>query len=155
VSAQQGGVIFKSTPPDATGKFVLYPVPVGTYDLVITASGRVNAVMTGVPVVTTAFTTLNSASAPLATPPSGSSFAAKGTVTVNASVVDTGGVVRALQPVASGPTIQAGTANANATTGAYRAGAYTLSATATGFATPKTAPITISNADVTTDFTFP
>lgn len=183
VSAQQGGVIVKSTPPDSTGKFVLYPVPAGTYDLVITAPGRVNAVMTGVPVVTTAFTTLNSASAPLATPLSATSFAAKGTITVNASTVDTGGFVRALQPVVGGPTVEAGAVSANATTGAYSAtlpasapamvayaasaasytfasaasgaGAYTLSATATGFATPKTAPITITNADVTTDFVFP
>ncbi|HET9976146.1 MAG TPA: DUF4382 domain-containing protein [Burkholderiaceae bacterium] len=183
VSAQQGGVVVKSTPPDATGKFVLYPVPAGSYDLVITAPGRVNAVMTGVPVVTTAITTVNGASAPLATPPSGASFAAKGTITVNASVVDTGGTVRALQPVASGPTIQAGIVNANAANGAYSAllpasapaltayaasassysfasaasgaGAYTLSATATGFATPKTAAITITNADVTTNFVFP
>jgi hypothetical protein len=184
VSAQQGGVTVKSTPPEAvTGRFVLYPVPAGTYDLVIVAPGRVNAVMTGVPVVTTAFTNVNGASAPLATPPSGSSFAAKGTVRLNTNVVDTGGLVRALQPVVSGPTIQAGAANADATTGAYSvmlpasapamvaysasaasysfasaasgAGAYTLSATATGVVTPKTAPITITNADVTTDFNFP
>lgn len=183
VSAQQAGAIVKSTPPDATGRFVLYPVPAGTYDLVITAPGRVNAVMTGVPVVTTAYTTINSASAPLSTPPSGASFAAKGTVTANASTVDTGGVVRALQPLVGGPTVQAGVSNADATTGAYSvmlpasapalvaysasavsysfasaasgAGAYTLSATATGFATPKTAGIAITNADVTTNFVFP
>jgi Domain of unknown function (DUF4382) len=183
VSAQQAGVVVKSTPPDETGKFVLYPVPAGSYELVITAPGRVNAVMTGVPVVTTAHTNINSASAPLATPPSGTSFAAKGRFTVNASVVDSGGLLRALQPVAGGPTVQAGAVNADATTGAYSvllpalapalaayaasavgysfasaasgAGAYTLSATATGFATPKTANITITNADVTTDFVFP
>jgi hypothetical protein len=183
VSAQQAGAIVKSTPPDATGRFVLYPVPAGTYDLVISAPGRVNAVMTGVPVVTTAITTVGSAGAPLGIPPSGTSYAAKGTVTVNGSLIDSGGVVRALQPVAGGPTIEAGSAAANSTTGAYSvtlpasapalaayaasaasysfasaasgAGTYRLSATATGFATPKTADIAITTADVTTDFVFP
>jgi hypothetical protein len=183
VSAQQAGAIVKSTPPDATGRFVLYPVPPGTYDLVITAPGRVNAVLTGVPVVTTAITSVGSASAPLGTPPSGTSYAAKGTVTVNGSAAATGGVVRALQAAASGPTIEAGSTAADSTTGAYSvtlpasapalaayaastasysfasaasgAGAYRLSATATGFATPKTADITINTADVTTNFTFP
>ena len=183
VSAQQAGVIFKSTPPDATGKFVLYPVPPGTYDLVITAPGRVNAVMTNVPVVTTAITTIGSASAALNTPPSGASYAAKGTITIGGGLAaDTGWALRALQAVASGPTIEAG-AVAGSGTGAYSvalpasapamtayaasavaysfasaasgAGAYQLSAIATGIATPKTADITINAADVTTDFVFP
>jgi hypothetical protein len=184
VSAQQAGVIVKSTPPDATtGKFVLYPVPAGTYDLVITAPGRVNAVMTGVPVVTTAITTIGSAGATLNTPPTGSSYAAKGTITLNGSPADTGGVVRALQAVASGPTIQAGSASADTASGAYSvalpasapamtafaasaasysfasaasgAGAYRLSAIATGIATPKVEDITFGSADVTRDFVFP
>jgi hypothetical protein len=183
VSAQQAGAIVKSTPPDATGKFVLYPVPAGTYDLVITAPGRVNAVMTNVPVVTTAITTIGSASATLNTPPSGASYAAKGTITIGGALAaDTGWALRALQAVASGPTIEAG-AVAGSGTGAYSvalpasapamtayaasavaysfasaasgAGAYQLSATAAGILTPKTANITLNAADVTTDFVFP
>lgn len=184
VSAQQAGEIVKSTPPDAaTGQFVLYPVPAGTYDLVITAPGRVNAVMTNVPVVTTAVTTIGSAGAPLNTPTSGASHAAKGMITIGVTLpTDTHWSLRALQPVASGPTIEAGAAAgsgsmaysvtlpasapamaayaASAATYSFASaasgsGAYTLSTTAAGIVTPKTANVTIHAADVTTDFMFP
>ena len=69
VSVQFNGEPVKATPPDATGRFVLYPVPPGTYDLVVTAPGRVTAVMTGVPVLTTAYTYVNSAAVPIAPAP--------------------------------------------------------------------------------------
>ena len=183
VSVQQDGVIVKSTPPQADGRFVLYPVPVGTYDLVITAPGRANAVMTGVPVVASAITSVGNAGAALNTPVSASSYAAKGTVTINPAPVSIDAAIRALQPVAGGPTIQAAAAVADAASGTYSmalptaapasaayaasavsysfagaasgAGQYTLSATAAGTVVPKTAPITLTNADVTTDFVFP
>jgi hypothetical protein len=51
VSVQAAGVVVKATPPDATGKFVLFPVPAGTYDLVVTSKDRATAILTGVPVV--------------------------------------------------------------------------------------------------------
>ena len=35
VSLQSNGVPVKATLPDASGQFVLYPVPLGTYDLVV------------------------------------------------------------------------------------------------------------------------
>ena len=64
VSVQQAGVVVKATAPDATtGKFVLSPVPVGTYDLVLAADGRVTSVITGVPVIDTARTTIGSETA--------------------------------------------------------------------------------------------
>lgn len=56
VSVQQAGLPVKTTSPDLTGRFVLYPVPAGQYDLVVTAPGRVTAVMTDVPVDTVAYT---------------------------------------------------------------------------------------------------
>jgi hypothetical protein len=62
VSAQSAGVVIKATPPDATAQFALYPVPPGNYDLVVTSPGRVTAVITGVPVVTTACTHVGSES---------------------------------------------------------------------------------------------
>ncbi len=183
VSAQQGGTIIKSTPPQTDGRFVLYPVPEGTYDLVITAPGRANAVMTGVPVVASAITTVGSAGAALNTPLSPSSYAAKGTVTINPAPASIDAAIRALQAVSGGPTIQAAAAVADAASGTYSmtlptavpasaayaasaasysfagaasgAGQYTLSATAAGTVVPKTALITLSNADVTTDFVFP
>ena len=116
VSVQTAGVpnpvVVKTTAPDATGKFVLYPVPVGTYDLVVTASGRVNAVMTGVPVITTAFTTVNSAAIPI-TPPVATTRTVTGTVTPATATV------RALQPFTGGPTVEAAWGAVDATTGAF------------------------------------
>jgi len=60
VSLQLNGQPVRSTPPDSTGRFVLYPVPVGVYDLVITAPGRVVTTITGVPVTSTSSTTVRS-----------------------------------------------------------------------------------------------
>jgi len=181
VSAQFNGVQVRATPPDATGKFVLYPVPVGNYDLVITAAGRVNAVMTGVPVVATAPTTIGSATARINTPISTNSYTVSGTITANASLANTGGAVRAMQTLTDGPTVEAGFKNADSTTGAYDlllpagapaklayvagatsfifvadaadAGKYTLKASATGFAA-KTTAITLT-ANTPAPFTFP
>ena len=51
VSAQQNGASVKSTTADANGRFVLWPVEVGQYDLVITAANRANAVLTDVQVL--------------------------------------------------------------------------------------------------------
>ncbi|HEY6086546.1 MAG TPA: DUF4382 domain-containing protein [Burkholderiaceae bacterium] len=119
VSAQSAGVPLRATPPDATGRFTLYPVPAGNYDLVITAAGRVNAVMTGVPVSSDVTTVIGSDAARINTPPSAASYAASGTIKVNGSLVDTGGAVRALQPLTGGPTIEAGAAMADDDTGVY------------------------------------
>ena len=142
VAVQQGGVPVRATPPDATGRFMLYPVAVGNYDLVITAAGRVNAVITGVPVTTTAPTTLGSTSARINTPVSASSYVASGTITVNTSVAATGGAVRALQALTGGPTIEAGFVNANDTTGAY------------SLLLPAGAPAKLAYAAGATTFTF-
>lgn len=181
VSVQTGGVPVRATPPDATGRFVLYPVPAGTYDLVITAPGRVNAVMTGVPAVTTAFTTIGSTTARVATPASPASAVASGTLTVNGSVADTMGSVRAQQALTGGPTIEVGYSAADALSGGYSmtlptaaparigyaagattflfvadapiAGLYRLEASAPTFAA-KSANIALTT-NVTTNFAFP
>lgn len=112
VSVQAAGVPVKATAPDATGRFVLYPVPVGTYDLVVTSSGRVNAVMTGVPVVSTAFTTVNSATIPIS-PPVATVRSVTGTVTPATATV------RALQALTGGPTVEVAWGAVDATTGAF------------------------------------
>jgi len=101
VSAQAGGESVKATPPDAvTGKFVLYPVPVGSYALVLTNPARATATVTGVPVVAAAPPTIvGAASAPLLPPAAASApRAVAGTVTPPAAAP-----VRALQTVASTP----------------------------------------------------
>jgi len=180
VSAQLAGAPVRSTPPDSTGRFVLYPVPAGTYDLVITAGGRVNAVITGVPVGALASTVVGSDAARINTPISLASHLAWGTVTIDGKVADTGASVRALQLLSAGPTIEVGYAAADALAGgygmalpagaparlAYAEGAttfafvsdmpvaapYTLEASAPGFASKLVSiPLT---GDVTTDFSF-
>ena len=112
VSVQVGGVPVKSTVPDATGQFTLYPVPTGSYDLVVTAAGRVTAVMTGVPVVSTARTQVNTAALGFL-PPVASSRAVSGSVTPATATV------RALQALTGGPTIEVAWGPVNADTGAF------------------------------------
>ena len=114
VSLQSNGVPLKATPPDATGRFVLYPVPVGNYDLVVTSAGHVTAVMTGVPVVLTGYTYVNSAALPIAPP-----TAASAPRTVTGTVVPPTATVRALQGLAGGSTIESAWAPVDAATGAF------------------------------------
>jgi len=181
VSAQLAGVPVRSTPPDSTGRFVLYPVPVGTYDLVVTSTGRVNAVMTGVPVITTAFTFTNPDTARIDPPASATQRVADGTVTATGGVVVADTLVRALQTV-TGTQVEVAAMPADATTGAYSfslpieapvktayvAGATTLSFSADAAAAGKyrleaSAPgrttlgvnIDLTAANVTTPFVFP
>lgn len=183
VSAQVDGTPVRATPPDATGRFTLYPVPVGSdYQLVVTAGGRVNAVMTGVPVTADATTVIGNTNLRIDPPASAASASASGTVTVNGSLVNTDGSVRALQSFADAMAIEVGYSSADATTGAYAmtlptgapvrtayaAGAtsfafvedamaaakYTLEASAPTF-TAKSEDIDLTGGDVVTPFVFP
>lgn len=112
VSVQAGGVPVKATVPDVTGKFVLYPVPAGNYDLVVSASGHVTAVMTAVPVTTTAYTNVNTALLPIAPP---------GTPlrTVSGTLSPATATVRATQLLSGGPTVEVAWGTVDATTGAF------------------------------------
>jgi hypothetical protein len=116
VSVQFNGQPVKATPPDAAGQFVLYPVPAGTYDLVVSNAGHVTAVMTGVPVVTTAYTVINSAATPLAP-----AAAASAAVTVTGTVTPATATVRALQTLTGGPTIEVAWAPVDALNGSFSA----------------------------------
>jgi hypothetical protein len=142
VSAQSGGVVIKATPPDSTGQFVLYPVPAGTYDLVVTSTSHATAVMTGVPVVTTAYTFVGSSSVRIALTMA-ATHDATGAVSLNASTVDTAATVRATQAVHSGPTIEVASMTADADTGAY---AFTLPITAPQVTTYTVNPVSITFA---------
>lgn len=174
VSLQQGGVVVKATTPDSTGKFLLQPVAPGSYTLVLTAPGYATEVVTNVVVATDTVTPLN-AGAPLTVPPASASGTVSGT-----APVDT--LVRVLQPLTSGTSVEVAGGFVNGTTGAYSyalavnapqvapyvtgslafaadtavAGKYTLDASLTGFA-DKTATLATltSNATITTNFTFP
>lgn len=119
VSVQSAGVPVRATPTDAAGKFVLYPVPAGSYDLVVTANGRANAVVTGVPVTTTAHTLVGSDTVRLVPPASAVSAAVSGTVKLAGATANTDGSVRALQTLTGGPTVEVGYANADSVSGAY------------------------------------
>jgi hypothetical protein len=103
VSAQSAGTPVKATPPDATtGKFVLYPVPVGSYTLVLTHPARATAAVTGVPVVASAAPTIvGAASAPLL-PPAAASAPRTVAGTVTTTPVASASA-RALQTIATAP----------------------------------------------------
>ena len=68
ISAQQNGVVIRSTAPDATtGEFLLARLAPGSYDLVVTADGRSAAVVAGVKIGdAVSIVAVNSASTPIA-----------------------------------------------------------------------------------------
>lgn len=137
VSAQSDGLPLRATVPDANGRFELAWIPAGTYDLVITAQGRVNAVMAGVPVTAAGATTIGSAAVRLSPPASAASAAASGTVTPSADAA-----VRALQILTGGTKMEVGYVGVDATTGAY---SMTL---------PTGAPASVAYAASAASFTF-
>ena len=114
VTVQQGGVVAKATVPDPTGRFLLYPVPAGEYELVITAQGRVTAVMTGVPVDTVAATEVSTAGEPISPARSHS-----GTTKVTGTVSPATATVRALQTLEQGQAVEVANAPVNARSGAF------------------------------------
>jgi hypothetical protein len=117
VSLQQAGVPVRATVPDASGRFVLYPVPAGTYDLVVSADGRVTAVMTGVPISDSSRTFAT----PMGTaidPPAGAPRNIAGLVSITGSTTIPLATMRALQTVATS-TVERHSAGNDAVTGAY------------------------------------
>ncbi|HOM11910.1 MAG TPA: DUF4382 domain-containing protein [Rubrivivax sp.] len=112
VSVQDSGMPVKATMPDANGMFVLHPIPVGSYTLVISAPGRVTAVVTGVPVVDTGDTVVNSAALRIDPPPA--------TLRpVSGVATPTDASVRALQTLSGGPVVEVAWAPVDALTGAF------------------------------------
>jgi hypothetical protein len=174
VSVQFQGQPVKSTMPDPTGKFTLYPLTAGTYDLVVTSAGRVTAVMTGVPVVSGTPTAVSTSTVSIA-PPVASRRTVIGTVTPATASV------RALQALTGGPTVEVQYAGVNATSGDFgfslpieapvkttyvanpvslaftadtaAAGKYTIEAASAGVA--KTQAIDVSSIVAPLTFTFP
>ncbi|MEP7057025.1 MAG: DUF4382 domain-containing protein, partial [Caldimonas sp.] len=112
VSIQADGVQVKATLPDESGRFVLYPVPAGTYDLVVAPARHVTMLMGGVPVVEAATTAVNSRALPFASPLS--------TVrTVNGTLGDASGTVRATQTYGGGPRIEVAWGAVDSSSGAF------------------------------------
>ncbi|MFT3956709.1 MAG: DUF4382 domain-containing protein [Piscinibacter sp.] len=96
VSLQIDGVPVRSTVPMANGRFVLYPVPAGNYDLVVSAEGRVTAVMTGVPISASSRTFVTPTGTAI-DPPAGAPRAATGVVSISGSTTVPQSLVRATQ----------------------------------------------------------
>ena len=179
VSAQQNGVVIKSTVPDNTGAFTLSPVPTSStpYVLVVTSDAHATAAITGVPVTTGAITQVSTSAAPINPPVS-----AMGTVSGTVSPASAQASVRALQLLgAVGPTVEIGFKAVDSTTGTYSlslpvgsislgayasmlpitfsttttlmtAGKYTIETSATGYS-KQTADVDISGADAKKNFT--
>lgn len=141
VSLQRDGLVARATVTDAQGRFLLSPVPAGTYDLVIAAEGRATLVMTGVPVSQTGPTTINLPSAPMALGNSAMQ-SVSGTVSISgSSSAPDDAVVRALQTV-HGRLIQSRARPADADTGEYR------------FSLPIAAPASTAYSATATSYTF-
>lgn len=180
VSLQQNGVPVRSTVPMADGRFVLYPVPAGNYDLVVSAEGRVTAVMTGVPISESSRTFATPAGTRI-DPPAGTPRQATGTVSVTGSTAVPLASVRATQAVST-TRVERIARSADADTGNYAlplvAGspvftAYSATATALSFAAddsqagkfrleastegkaPISAEIDVTAADTATPLVFP
>ncbi len=179
ISAQQNGAVVRATVPDSTGHFVLYPLPAGTYDLVISALGAVPALVSGVPASDTASTDV-STQATAINPPFSTTHTAIGTVNTGTTPVDAR--VAIVKKYSGGTNVVVAGAPADASTGtlaysltagaAARAtytpgapinftpdptlptGAYTIAVTAGG--TTKTADVDVTNGDSPpVTFTFP
>lgn len=122
VSAQQGGVVVRSTVPNATtGEFFLARVaPATTYDVVITADNHATAVIAAVPVATTTSTVeVSTAATPISlqtalTP----ARSIGGTVTFPASFADVA-YVAAQQTFATGPKVTVKYQGVDLATGSY------------------------------------
>ncbi len=107
VTAQQGSVVMQTTAPNATtGEFFLTRLPIGNYDVVMTANGRSTAVVGAVPVTsTTSVTVLSSSLLPITLPASPVSRMVSGTAVLNPAnaLVDT--YVAAKQTFGTAPTV--------------------------------------------------
>lgn len=117
VSLQQDSVVVRATVPDAGGRFVLSPVPAGSYDLVIAAAGRATLVVTGVPVLEVGRTFVASAAAPL-DPPVSAMGRAFGSAETSGSSAIPDALVRALQ-AAGATVVEVIARNVDADTGGY------------------------------------
>ncbi len=114
VTAQQNGVVIKASVPDATGKFSLSPINAGSYDVVVTANGRVSNIIGGVPVTAKNNTAVSTTGSPLILPVS---TTANLTGTVLPASAE--GEIKVSQTVAGGPTVLIASKVATFNTGAY------------------------------------
>lgn len=120
VSAQQNGVIMRSTVPNATtGEFYLARVVPGNYDVVITADSRSTAVIAAVPVATTTTTTtVSTAAVPITLQTAAAGRDISGKITYPVNYADSA-YVAAQQTFSAGPKVTVKYQGVDVTTGAY------------------------------------
>ena len=112
VSVQSQGLPVKASIPDSTGRFALFPVPVGNYTLVVTTPERVTAVITGVPVAAETVTSIGSSSVRV-NPPTTAVQSITGTISPATATV------RVTQALTGGPTIEVASPPVDASSGAF------------------------------------
>lgn len=183
VTAQQDGTIVQTTAPNAvTGEFFLGRLPVGNYDVVVTANDHATAVIGAVPVATsTSVVDISTSAAPI-TLPTSATHTVSGTAILNPTSATEVTYVTAKQTFGTAPvvTVKFVAADDSTTTlGAYAlslpidapvfgqysatlpitlaaqtalAGKYDVEASAIGYQT-QSASKDISAADATQDFT--
>lgn len=104
VSAQQAGVpVLGTTPDPVTGRFELYPVPPGSYTVVLAGAGFATGVITGVPVTADAHTVLNASASAIVLP---DGLPRTVTAGVTAAPAPDAVSLRALQGLSSGVTVE-------------------------------------------------
>lgn len=119
VSAQQNGVVVRSTVPDSTGKFLLSRLEPGNYDVVITANDHATAVIGTVPVDTkTSRVVLSTSAAPINLQASAVRNIS-GTAVLNPASTTEVSYVAAQQSFAAGPKVTVKYQGADISTGAY------------------------------------
>lgn len=117
VSVQQGGEVVKSTPTAPDGSFTLYPVPAGTYDVVVVSQGFATATITGVQVGASATTALGTASNRIPAPPASTMRTASGTVVAAGASVDAS--VAAVKGYTGGPNVVVAECQADGANGSF------------------------------------
>lgn len=120
VSAQQNGVVIRSTVPDpTTGKFFLARMEPGNYDVVITADNSATTVIAAVPVDTaTSTVALSTTGTPISLQAATSPRSISGKVTLPADSTEVA-FVAAQQTFAGGPKITVKYQGADLNTGTY------------------------------------
>jgi hypothetical protein len=118
VSAQKAGVVLRSTAPDAGGRFVIaFLDPAQSpFDVVASANGRTTAVVSGVPLTSTASTEVSRADAPITLPEAATRTAGG---TVGPMAVHEIAAVRAMQAVGGVPRVEVARVNVDASSGNY------------------------------------
>lgn len=115
-----GAVIKATTPDSVTGRFLLQPAAPGSYSLVLTAPNRNTAVVTQVTVLAETVTSLNNAATALSP-----ALAASASATAN-GIAPEDTMVRALQPLTGGPTIEVASSFVGGVTGTPPMGSYSF-----------------------------